>query len=340
MQTIVISAVLLVLTALSASAATCSGCHPLPEDRSHMAHLSLKIIKPAYGDVGITMNYVRDSDTYAFNCGNCHPADISKHGNGAVDIELSPSDAQGLKAMNSRNAGYSKEKKTCIGVYCHSSGGARAFLEYRETPAWGASFDEFKCQSCHGNPPSYRNQAGRENSHINAETPLAHLLGIHWDATRSHTKEALINKRSSNIGCSTCHYTTVAIDRDTTYVDGLSGLFTCSRCHDDRTIPGKNQTGIIANKSVHVNGIAEVSFRPEKFRTTASLARVPDGWTRTGGYRDPKGFDETVRELNSAAYIPAEKKCLNVACHLLGKEVRWGEAITCDSCHRDFADRK
>jgi len=242
--------------------------------------------------------------------------------------------------MNNRSAGYNKEKKTCQGVYCHSSGGDKAFLEYRETPAWGSSFEEFKCQSCHGSPPSYRNQAGRENSHINAATPLAHLLGIHWDATHGHTREAFANRQSSNIGCSTCHFKTVATDRDTTFVDTLTGLFTCSRCHDDKTIQGKNLTGIITNKSLHINGIAEVSFRPEKFRTTARLARVPEGWTRTGDYRDPKGFDETVRELNSATYVPAEKKCLNVACHLLGTEVRWGEQITCDSCHRDFADKK
>jgi len=35
--------------------------------------------------------------------------------------------------------------------------------------------------------------------------------------------------------------------------------------------------------------------------------------TRTGDYRDPTVFKETVRALNSTAYIPAEKKCLNVA---------------------------
>lgn len=335
------SAVLLFsLAALPAAAEQCSDCHPIPEDSSHRAHTSVKIFKPLYGDPGITMDYTSNSDAYAFNCGNCHPGDITKHGNGTVDVELSPLNALGLRAMNGSNAAYNKEKKTCQGVYCHSSGGNKAFLEYRETPAWGRSFDAFKCQSCHGSPPSYKNQVGRENSHINAETPLAHLLGIHWDATRGHTQEAFANRQATNIGCSTCHFNTVSIDRDTTYVDRLTGLFTCSRCHDDKNVRGKNMTGMITNKSLHINGIAEVSFRPEKFRTTARLANVPEGWKRTGDYRDRKGFDETVKALNSATYVPAEKKCLNVACHLLGTEVRWGDPIACDSCHRGFSEKK
>jgi predicted CxxxxCH...CXXCH cytochrome family protein len=298
------------------------------------------MLKPAYGDAGITMDYTALSPEYAFNCGNCHPREIARHGNGSMEVDLSSGNAKGLVTLNSKEASYNKEKKTCFGVYCHSSGGRKEYLEYKETPAWGTSFDEFRCQACHSSPPSYKSLPGRENSHFNTQTPSAHLLGIHWDAANGHTKESFANKRSSNMGCSTCHYNTVSEDRDTTFKDKTSGLFTCSRCHDDKNIKGKNRTGIIANKVLHVNGIAEVAFKPEKFRTTARLMQVPEGWVRTGEFNDPKGYDETLRELNSARYVPEEMKCLNVTCHLLGREVRWGEKLNCASCHKDFLQQE
>jgi predicted CxxxxCH...CXXCH cytochrome family protein len=336
MRLIITMVLFLAVLAFPVCAEECATCHPLPQDSSHKAHASLQTLTPAYGAAGLPPQSALRSDTYAFNCGNCHPQDPARHNNGTLDIELSSEHATGLKALNGKEAAYSKGTKTCSGVYCHSSGGKKEFLEYRVTPAWGTSFDEFRCQACHGSPPSYKNRPGKENSHFNAQTPAAHLLGIHWDATNGHTKESFANRLSSNMGCSTCHYKTVREDRDTTFVDSVSGLFTCSRCHDDRKVMGKNRTGAIADKTLHVNGIAEVAFKPEKFRTTARLMQVPKDWVRTGEFGDPKGYDETLKELNSAQYVQEEKKCLNVACHLSGTEVRWGEKLTCASCHKDF----
>jgi len=331
---------LLLFSTIPVYSEECMKCHPMPQDSSHAAHAPLTSLKPAYGDSGITSDYGTRSEVYIYNCGNCHPQEAERHGNGSVDVDLSPEKTKGLKALNSSGASYNRATKTCSGVYCHSSGEQRENIAYRETPAWGKTFDPFRCQACHSSPPSYQNVAGRENSHFNAKTPAAHLLGIHWDSTNGHTKEAFANRRASNMGCSTCHYATVADDRDTTFVDTTSGLFTCSRCHDDKKVPGKDRTGVITNKALHVNGVAEVVFKPEKFRTTARLMQTPEGWTRKGEFGDPKGYDETLQELNSARYLPQGKKCLNIACHLYGREVRWGESLTCASCHGDFLQKK
>ncbi|OGW27583.1 MAG: hypothetical protein A2X59_10200 [Nitrospirae bacterium GWC2_42_7] len=318
------------------SAEDCKECHFIPGDISHRLHSSPNIINPEYGNSGYTYQYSKNSNEYGFNCGNCHPQDISRHKNGFLDTELYSKKASGLKKMNSKDASFDTIKRTCSGVYCHSSGENRKSLKYIETPAWESSFGEFKCQGCHGSPPSYPNEKGRENSHFNTENGSGHLLGIHWDSTKGHTKESIMQDRSSDMGCSTCHYSTITKDTDTTFVDNVSGLFTCSRCHDDKSVTGKNRTGTIANKALHVNGIVEVAFSTKKFRSTARMIRVPLGWKRTGQKMDATGYDELISGLNLATYIPEEKKCLNVACHLTGKEVKWGDEIGCDSCHGDF----
>lgn len=331
---------LMLLFASFVSAEDCITCHAIPSDSSHKTHASAEIVPPAYGNTGHTYQYAKISESYGFNCGNCHPQDLSSHGNGTIDIELYHVSSKGHKKMNRQDAVFDKSKKTCNGVYCHSSGEQNSFIEFRETPAWGSSFGYLRCQGCHGTPPSYQNQKGRENSHFNTERGSGHLLGIHWDATKGHTKESFKNRSSTDMGCSTCHYSTVSEDRDTTFVDRVAGLFTCSRCHDGNNAGNKNRPGVISNKALHVNGIVEVSFNPGKFRTTARLINVPQGWSRTGKYKDETGYDETIKALNSAEYVPKEKKCINVACHLLGTEVAWGDAVECDSCHKDFLFRK
>lgn len=315
----------------------CTKCHAIPSDASHKIHSPSGIFQPVYGDQGYTYQYAKNFREYGFNCGNCHPVDLAKHGNGTVEIELFSMAAKGLKKLNSPNSSYDMKTRTCSGTYCHSSGSIKSFEDYKKTPEWGSFFGELKCQGCHGTPPSYYNSKGRENSHFNTERGSGHLLGIHWDSTKGHTKESLSDKRSSDMGCSTCHYETVTEDVDTTFVDRVSGLFTCSRCHDNQNVAGKNRTGVISNKALHVNGIAEVSFKPVKFKTSAQLSTVPAGWRRIGQIGEPMTHDESIKELNSAQYIREEKKCLNVACHLLGKEVRWGDAVECDSCHKDIS---
>lgn len=337
---IILFLLLLLPLAHPVSAEECTKCHAIPSDSSHRTHSSPEIVTPVYGNTGYTYQYSKTSNAYGFNCGNCHPAEASRHGNGNIDIELYTESSAGLKKMNRKDASFDASKKTCSGVYCHSSGERNSFIEFRETPRWGGSFGHLKCQGCHGIPPSYKSQKGRENSHFNTERGSGHLLGIHWDSTKGHTKESFKNWTSSDMGCSTCHYGTVTEDKDTTFVDTVTGLFTCSRCHDGSAAGGKNRAGTIANKALHVNGVVEVSFKPENFRSSARLVNVPQGWKRVGKHKEETGYDETVKALNSAEYIPSEKKCINVACHLLGTEVIWGDAVECDSCHKDFVFKK
>lgn len=324
------------LCTTAAASENCSKCHAIPQDSSHKVHASANILTPVYGDTRFTFQYLQNAKEYAFNCGNCHPQDISFHDNGSIDIELFTDSSSGLKRLNSKDASFDRQEKTCSGVYCHSTGEKSTFREYRKTPSWGTSLDTFRCQQCHGTPPAYDNKEGRENSHFNTVRGSGHLLGIHWDSTKGHSQKAFSLNHSSDMGCSTCHFSTVTKDTDTTFEDPVTDLFTCSRCHDDKTVMGKNRPGTIANKALHVNGVIEVSFKPEKFRTTAQLTLVPAGWRRFGDKPKPLSYDETEQPLSSSKYIPERKTCLTIACHLLGTEVRWGESVNCDSCHRDF----
>jgi len=101
---------------------------------------------------------------------------------------------------------------------------------------------------------------------------------------------------------------------------------------------GKDRTGVITNKALHVNGVAEVVFKPEKFRTTARLMQTLK-LDKEREFGDPKGYDETLQELNSARYLPQGKKCLNIACHLYGREVRWENHLPVPPATGFFAEK-
>jgi predicted CxxxxCH...CXXCH cytochrome family protein len=311
-----------------ASFQDCTRCHQIPpQDSSHLLHAGMEEMPLVrYGNTGFANLYAATSEAYGFNCGNCHPQDEESHENGAVEISLSPIDAGGLKALNRPGAFYSLDKKTCQWVYCHSTGEKAPYRKFSETPPWGSTLGVERCQSCHGSPPAYRNFKGRVNGHFNPGRGTGHLLGIHWDSTRGHPPpEKETSEISYTMGCSTCHWDTVRHDRDTTFTDTVSGLFTCTRCHEKKG-------GEIYNYAKHVNGDIEVVFSPVRFRSKAQLFSPPPDWTRIGKAKEG-GFDETVQKLNSSVYQEETKTCLNVACHIIGKEVNWGDAIGCEHCH-------
>lgn len=294
-----------------------------------MLHSGLDDMEPVYGDTGHTALYTPNSGAYGFNCGNCHPTDPVEHQNGAVKIFLSRDGASGLKALNSRQVRYDPEKKTCTGVYCHSSGTLPVPV-YEESGAWDRPDDSVgRCQSCHGTPPDYRGTQDRPNGHFNIDRGSGHLLGIHWDSVGGHSTQSFSLETATQMGCSTCHYQTVRSDVDTTFVDRATGLFTCTRCHESRN-------GDIFNRSLHVNGIVDIAFPSKTVRSKAQLTLTPRGWKRVGTRREPKSYDESERRLEEIAYDPIEKSCGNVPCHLYAENVYWSEQIECSSCHRDF----
>ncbi|MGW8273326.1 MAG: CxxxxCH/CxxCH domain c-type cytochrome, partial [Thermodesulfovibrionales bacterium] len=292
-------------------------------------HSGLDEMKPVYGDTGHTALYTSKSDVYGFNCGNCHPSDPVRHQNGLVEISLFEESVDGLKARNSRQARYDSGKKTCTGVYCHSSG-TLPEPRYAESQPWNLPNSTVeRCQSCHGSPPSYSGSSDRPNGHFNANRGSGHLLAIHWDSVGGYSKESFALGTATQMGCSTCHYETVRSDVDTTFVDEAHGLFTCSRCHDRRS-------GEIFNRSVHVNGRVDVTFPAHKVRSKAQMIRTPLGWERIGVRRTADSYDESSRRLDEISYDAVAKSCENVSCHLYAKRVYWSEKVECSSCHGDF----
>lgn len=321
---------LFVIMSTGVSAAPCSRCHESPpRDRSHILHSGLDHMEPVYGDTGHTALYASKSEVYRFNCGSCHPRDPINHQNGTVEISLSGKGAGGLKSRNGEEARYNPDKKTCSGVYCHSTGTLPAPV-YAESGSWdlpGSAVD--RCQSCHGSPPDYRGTPDRPNGHFNIDRGSGHLLAIHWDSVGGHSEESFALDTASQMGCSTCHYETVRSDLDTTFVDRTTGLFTCTRCHEKRS-------GEIFNRSLHVNGSVDVAFPPQRVKSRAQLTRTPEGWQRIGSRGRSGSYDESEHRLNEITYDPATKSCGNVSCHLYAEKVSWSEKIECSSCHRDF----
>ncbi len=320
---------LYLIFATYAYASSCEECHEkLPSDRSHRAHSNVSGMIPAYGDTGYTGIYAANASSYGFNCGNCHPVDNGKHKNGTVDVELTRIEGKGLRALNSAHAGYDDQRKRCLGVYCHSSGGEDGKWTYIKSPGWNREEKGNTCHECHDSPPVYKSSPQRPNGHFNAGRGSGHLLGIHWDSVKGHSKESFAYDTATQMGCSTCHYDTVRNDIDTAFVDTVTGLFTCVRCHELRD-------GEIFNYSLHVNGKVDIQFAPVTVRSKAQLMLPPRGWVRKGNKGNIMSYDEASTPLHDIEYSFKDKSCTNVACHLGAEKVLWHDEINCGDCHVD-----
>jgi len=261
------------------------------------------------------------------NCGNCHPMDRARHGNGTVDIELyNPlAPAGSLKALNPASAAYvpgdtpftdarglTYTRGTCSSVYCHSynvwtttaaipdgdpdwQAKVAVTRNYR-TITWGGA--PLGCSGCHANPPQTSepgNVAGAGDSH-------SWVNSYGWQYL--HTW----NMYGTPVSCSYCHNDTVKQLNTYTY-DGI----------------GANTLGEvpISNFSRHVNGINDVAF------------------DRQNPYVYPATQGDGSHSLANATYVPAEKTCLNVSCHLQQTTVKWGTPYPgewgsneCNVCHQ------
>ena len=248
-----------------------------------------------------------------------------------------------LKALNDPNASYDPNTKTCTGVYCHSNGADAANRSFKTTPAWnGGLFGANKCGSCHDNPPQYFGQ-----SHYTAAGFMGkeggHLIGIHFDNIydgsggllaagptdpSSHGDPAT----STTMTCYLCHNGEVSSTAIDTYAlaNLSSSAMKCSTCHS------APQSGLITDKSLHVNGIKNVTLANAfTVKSKAQLAgsSIPAGWTRTGTYKTAGSYDSAT--MNSEDWNSDTKTC-TTACHN-GQTVTWGAAnIACVSCHTDL----
>jgi predicted CxxxxCH...CXXCH cytochrome family protein len=141
----------------------CGGCHANPPATgAHLLHTD-----------GAGAIYGNDANSsvstrYRFNCANCHPTNLTKHGNRIVDMELYNAAAAGFKKNNPAFAAYTGAGAgtVCLNIYCHSSGQYAGVNTYAATPLWGGTFSGNRCAGCHGYPPAYANNAPKANSHI------------------------------------------------------------------------------------------------------------------------------------------------------------------------------
>ena len=261
-----------------------------------------------------------------------------------------------IKAMNSSNAAYTKVGGlgTCSGVYCHSNGAVGTLiggpadntnLAYATTPAWqGGSFGANRCGSCHDNPPQYSGQ-----SHYNASGFMnkegGHLVGIHFDNIFNGTSGLLTpgatdpsshgaSATSTTITCYLCHNGEIdSVQIDTYALNNLGGSsnMKCSACHTgDPIVP--LQTGVIIDKSKHVNGQKDVVLANNftvKSKAQLMTSSIPAGWTRNVGYKTAGAYDNAT--MTTADWNSNGKTC-TTACHN-SQPVTWGSSITCVSCH-------
>ncbi len=265
----------------------CVGCHDAPPATgAHMVHAT----PPTPADVVYGQQVLAEdvdpsgaTGRYYFGCGACHPTDLAKHRNGALEVELSPT-ATGLRAKNAALAAY--DGATCSGVYCHSSG--QATPAFAATPAWvgGATTG---CGDCHGNPPSYANggpASGSANSHIFLNWygyeggHFAPLPGPFHLSRHGNPSAFTAPQSAAPVTCQACHAETVDPSNvapggvfylDTSLTTRLPGgdptrfqapkwLDTqCASCHDGAAgSPPVGQGKVLPLR--HVNGRRDVAF--------------------------------------------------------------------------------
>lgn len=315
---------------------TCSGCHDSPpQTGTHLIHYgSAPLDSLPYGDTGVSST----DSAYKFGCGNCHPLDAAKHGDGIVEVELyNPNAPAGsIKARNPSNALYtagsttstyagklasvsfSYSNGTCNNVYCHSgyavssgSVGDPTGVDqygnptyapytvtrtrvYKATPTWGTSGTFTTCAECHAFPltSSYPAvQAGVGDSH-------------QWIDDRGNGNLHAYNMGFDPLSCRTCHFGIV------------TAANTWTRNSTDVTT---YNPVLLADRSLHVNGSANVNFY------TANIIT----------------YGTHTYNLSGATYDPAAKTCSNVACHqkqtrvTWGAPYRWWNQTECNLCHKN-----
>lgn len=350
----------------------CFGCHTLAKmmaSGSHSSHISNSLIPTMY-------NYTANRSTageHDFGCSNCHPMTNVNHVNGPVLIDLRP--VAGVGRLRSKNSiaitasgvagtvssgttGTPGVSVTCRNVYCHSNGFANTTSGriYAVTPDWyGGTFTGDRCANCHGNSPNSTIPGSASHYNVNAlgqDVQGGHAVGIHYKrifkrpgglatagnySTASHGKSTT----ATTIGCNICHYSTVTSARN-------DNNTICVTCHFSGNPFGAltGNSGAIADKSKHSNGIIDVSFKPVNVISKAQLrpnsfviSAYSSVWKRNAGYKVAGANDSAKSALNTATmWNSTTRTCSNVACHN-GRSVKWSDnngTTSCISCHMEM----
>ncbi len=281
----------------------CSFCHAFPPATgAHAAHFGLTgaAASGIYGDLSVLQDRYPGAtptsapSTYAFGCGNCHPAtDEGKHMDGVTQVSLfeASAPASSLKARNSATAAYDPAVRTCSGVYCHSSGNDGSPI-YVTTPTWAlpSPTSKLACNGCHANPPRYASGGAglaTANSHLqfsaDASSPWGHYAFVMTE--RRYTQHGrgnapnflnwsqIVYSDAAPITCQTCHFDTT--DPSSTgpsrfYWLDTTGDYTllpnawdyeyvCTSCHSAASATAPLGQGRVLPLR-HVNGSRDVQF--------------------------------------------------------------------------------
>ena len=319
----------------------CGSCHRIaPSSGSHAGHFGAHANPPddiVYGDLRITQDFSAGqvSSVNLLGCGNCHPLDLSLHGNqtwGDVELANGAAPADSLKAL-SPDGSYDQETHTCSNVYCHSGNAwttdGPVSAPWPETSGWkltdplprplpdnivatrvyqvmtwGSPVGQLTCNGCHANPPqtsSVDNDGGGGDSH-------------NWVDPYGYQDLHISNMGFEPIGCRTCHYNTVQEWDDRKGYGWNEDPVTFIRSYNDVAI---------YDKAKHVNGSVDVAF------DTVNNFEYFSPWSGT----------RTNIDLSPASFDTATRTCSNVACHIEETSVTWGlpyrwyNNTECDRCH-------
>jgi len=341
----------------------CASCHGFPPNTgAHAKHIqSSLLVAQSYGSTTNGSNLAN----YAFGCGNCHPISNPNHGSGTVLVNLGFVNDGSMKSKNSSTAAYTAGAigtlaGKCTAVYCHSDGSASssiaASVQSVVTVSWNQTLAANACGACHGNPPQYASAGAGvagANSHYNATGFMGkeggHMLTLHWDniynkasgndllSTGSNTTNSSHGNATvaTTMTCYICHSDTASSSVIDTYaMNGVTSSFKCSNCHNSGTTT-TTQNGVIADKSKHVNGAADVKFASINFKTKAQLhaSSTPSTWTTIGSNGSVTSYDQTIATLNAGGTYSATIKSCTVDCHM-DNTVKWGDTtLDCNSCH-------
>ena len=259
------------------------------DDGAHLAHYG-DLQKPpvaTYGDLRVVTDYAPGgSSKYIFGCGHCHPTDEARHGDGVLDVDLSPAGApaSSLKAKNAPTASYAGG--ACSGVYCHSSG--QQTPTYVASPPWSGTFAGPRCAGCHTNPPAYPSGGAgtaTANSHLvlaDDGYELGHFGGMPgpWH-TSYHGAPELRRSRARRATTSRSIQATSALAASTISTPravrpGRDLNYCCDKCHTG--VAGAPAVKAASATATHVNGVREVDFDP-RTAIPAAVTGLPLGST-------------------------------------------------------------
>jgi len=313
----------------------CASCHAIaPSTGSHAVHFGAHAGPPediVYGDLRITEDFAAGqvSSVNVLGCGNCHPLDLSYHGNqvwGDMELANEAAPPDSLKAL-SEDGSYDDATGTCSNVYCHSVNSwttdGPVPMPWPEADGWDKDVDPLPrplpdnivptrvykevtwgsillgCSSCHAYPPktsSPDNDGGAGDSH-------------YWVDGYGYQNLHIANLGFDPIPCRTCHYDTVQ--------DWVGwGI-------DQNTNRWYYKIVAIYDKAKHVNGSADVAF------DTVNNYTYNSDWSG----------NITPIDLTPASYDPGTKTCSAVECHKSEDAVTWGlpyrwfDNTECDRCH-------